>query len=551
MEAVRCQAEQGPLDLHPESYPERWTRLERLTTALTARTLLKLGAFNQADESVSADEILQRCSIQPTYKNLLRRWLVRLAANDLLKVEGTCFINPRPFDLRSLEPQLESVREVFSDQPRFMEYIERCGSMLAEVLTGRQTALETLFPGGSSELAEWLYGEFSVSRYISGLAASAVSALVSAQMEEAPVRILEIGAGTGGTTGAVLRSLPPRPTEYWFTDVSEFFFLRAKERFAEFPSIQYGLLNIEHPPQGQGFAPRSFHAVVATNVLHATPNLDTTLNHVLQLLTSGGLLVLSEVTRELAWYDITTGLIEGWQSFEDGWRDDSPVLSAEKWVEVLKSSGFEEVEVLPQRGSVAEVLGQHVIIARAPIRERSSDMVSSSVPRSSTRYSYEDCANAGNERHSAGGSDEAARRVLDSPDNERHANLVDFVVLQIAQVLRMSSTHRPKRRSRLMDLGVDSLMAVELRNRLGKALELPNRLPVSLIFDYPTPESIALFIEKELINAGVWDCRDGLPSEEPVAPTDMSSEEIARLSDEQVEVMIMERLKKKQEEADI
>ncbi len=101
-----------------------------------------------------------------------------------------------------------------------------------------------------------------------------------------------------------------------------------------------------------------------------------------------------------------------------------------------------------------------------------------------------------------------------------------------------------------MDLGVDSLMSVELRNRHGTALELPSRLPASLIFDYPTPESIALFLEQELIRAGVWG-----PAEEPpaetVAPTGTSSEEIARLSDEQVEQMIMARLRKKNGEADI
>jgi ubiquinone/menaquinone biosynthesis C-methylase UbiE len=432
-----------------------------------------------------------------------------------------------------------------------MEYIERCGNMLVEVLTGRQTALETLFPGGSPEAAEWLYGEFSVSRYISGIAASAVAALVSAQVEDAPLRILEIGAGTGGTTGAVLRSLPPRPTEYWFTDVSEFFFHRAKERLAEFSSIRYGVLDIEQPPQEQGFAPHSFQAVVATNVLHATRNLDTTLGHVLQLLTSGGLLVLSEVTRELAWYDITTGLIEGWQKFEDNWRSDSPILSTAKWAEVLKHSGFEEVEMLPQKGSVAEVLGQHVIIARAPIKAQSADMIPSGAPRPSANFSKEDRANTGSETPSAGDSDEAGRKVLDSPADERRANLVDFVLLQVAQVLRMGSSQRPSRRSRLMDLGVDSLMAVELRNRLGKALELPNRLSATLIFDYPTPESIALFLEQELIRAGVWGRAEEPPPAETVAPSSPSSEEIARLSDEQVEQMIMARLRKKKEEADI
>jgi hypothetical protein len=107
-------------------------RLERLTNALTAQTLLQFGAFKQANESFSADEILKRCFIQPTYRHLLHRWLARLADSGMLKIEGASFINPRPFDLWPVKPQLESAREAFSDQPRFMEYIERC-NMLAEV----------------------------------------------------------------------------------------------------------------------------------------------------------------------------------------------------------------------------------------------------------------------------------------------------------------------------------------------------------------------------------------------------------------------------------
>jgi ubiquinone/menaquinone biosynthesis C-methylase UbiE len=551
VEAGRRQSEQGPLDLRPESYAERWNCLERLTISLTAQTLLHLGIFKKANESFSVDEILQRCSIRPTYRHLLHRWLARLVDSDVLRIEGARFSNPHPVDLWPVKSQMETAREAFSDQPRFIEYIERCGNMLAEVLTGSQPALETLFPDGSSELAEWLYSEFSVSRYVSSIAASAVSALANAQAEHAPLRILEIGAGTGGTTGAVLRSLPPQTSEYWFTDMSEFFFDRAKERFAEFSSIRYGLLDIEQPPQGQGFAANSFHAVVATNVLHATRNLNTTLDHVQQLLTSGGVLVLSEVTRELAWYDITTGLIEGWQKFEDGWRSDSPILPVAKWMELLKRRGFEEVEVLPQKSSVAEVLGQHVIIARAPVKEQSAGMIPSAVSRPSTNSPQGDGADTDSERPSGRGSDEAVRKVLDSPADERRANLLDFVLLQVVRVLRMGPNHRPNRRSRLMDLGIDSLMALELRNRLGKALELPNRLPASLIFDYPTPESIALFLEQELIMAGVWGRSEEPPPAETAEPTGRSAEEIARLSDEQVEQMIMERLKKKQKEADI
>jgi acyl carrier protein len=217
----------------------------------------------------------------------------------------------------------------------------------------------------------------------------------------------------------------------------------------------------------------------------------------------------------------------------------------------LKSSGFEEVEVLPQRGSAAEVLGQHVIIARAPFKEHSTFMIPSGVRHSYPQISEEDRASNVNERLSAGDSDQAARKVLDSPADERRVNLLDFVLVQVGRVLRMSQNQRIGRRSRLMDLGVDSLMAVELRNRLGKALELPSRLPASLIFDYPTPESIALFLEQELISAGIWNQSEGPPPAETVAPSGTAAEEIARLSEEQVEQMILERLKKKNEEADI
>ena len=98
MEAGRRQSEQGPLDLRPESYTERWKCLERLTNALTVQTLLHLGVITQTNESFSVDEMLQRFSILPTYRHLLQRWLVRLAEKGVLVLENGRFRNPRPID---------------------------------------------------------------------------------------------------------------------------------------------------------------------------------------------------------------------------------------------------------------------------------------------------------------------------------------------------------------------------------------------------------------------------------------------------------------------
>ena len=132
------------------------------------------------------------------------------------------------------------------------------------------------------------------------------------------LRILEIGAGTGGTTSVVLDNLRTEQgvrtySEYCYTDISAGFFVAAKERFENFQNIEYKVLDISKDPVEQGFEAESYDLIIAANVslqlppghgeakpipqvLHATEYIGSTLRNVRKLLHPRGRLLLQELT---------------------------------------------------------------------------------------------------------------------------------------------------------------------------------------------------------------------------------------------------------------
>jgi malonyl CoA-acyl carrier protein transacylase len=495
--AANLQSRQGPLDLHVESYADRWEVLDRLTRAYIHSTFLQLGVYTTAGESWSSASLLTKIKIQPSYHSLMERWLMKLEGEGLLRRQNGEYLNSAPLPAPEIAALYQEAAMKLADSPMLLEYIERCGERLASVLTGKTSPLETIFPDGSSRLAEDMYQNWAGSRYYGMIVRAAVEAAVhTLSSSRKSIRILELGAGTGATTSHILPILPKHQSTYYFTDVSGLFLGRAAEKFNAYPFVRYEILDIEKSPADQGFPIHSFDLVIATNVLHAVPSLKQAVQKTLELLSPGGLLVLNEVTTHLSWYDITTGLIEGWQNFNDDLRSTSPLISATDWQNLLMECGFDQVSFYPESGIPAAILGQHVIIGQAPI-DGPGD-----------RYEIVDVEDNA-ETAKVGLSEqkpdkdnltaEWTAKLHSALPDERMEMMLTFVRQKLGRVLRVQNIQTLERNQRLMDLGLDSLMALELRSQLCKGLGLPEKsLSATLAFDYPSIQALAVYLLDEL-----------------------------------------------------
>lgn len=353
---------------------------------------------------------------------------------------------------------------------------------LPEILTGRRQAAAVLFPQGSLALVEAVYKNNETAKRFNKSLAGAALAFVR-QSAKSPLRVLEIGAGTGATSEALFAALAPqagRIGEYCYTDVSQAFLIHAERNYRpRMAQLTTTLFDVEKPPEAQGLALGAYDLVVAANVLHATADMRKTVEHAQRLLAPGGLLLINETSLATLFTHVTFGLLDGWWRFVDPERriPGTPSLTQESWKTLLTECGF---AWLAGSQPTECALGQQIIAAKAP-----------------------------------GGLVARPTIAPAAPALPSNGSLRDILLGLLGETLNLppASIHldRP-----FADYGLDSILGAELTHRIRRTLNV--EMDQTRLFDFTTAAQLEGYL------AGQRPTLDrSAPAQTPTQPTDQSN----------------------------
>ncbi|KAL3448148.1 hypothetical protein BJX65DRAFT_317699 [Aspergillus insuetus] len=245
----------------------------------------------------------------------------------------------------------DSLAERIGNSSREGRFYVEVARNLLQILHGEVDPLQVLFSG---DLVKEYYLEIN-----NRLSETFFKVLDLVAHKNPRLRVLEVGAGTGGTTMHLMKplfagdgdttsdKLASRCELYEYTDTSASFFEKARNVFSVYGSrMRYSTLDIERDPVEQGFLRGGYDVVIAANVLHATRDLSVTLRNVHALLKPRGRLVLLEQTGDFARGGFAFGLLPGWWLSRDGYRTGPgtsrgrPTMSAQEWDRALRCNSF-------------------------------------------------------------------------------------------------------------------------------------------------------------------------------------------------------------------
>lgn len=335
--------------------------LDAVALPAMVEALRASGLFPNAGSAHTLSEILAGASVAPRHHRLVRRWLRALVAEGLLTLSGDgqryLLAGPATADWTLVD------QVALPSDAALLDYFRASIAALPALLKGDSDPLRLLFPDGKLDVSQTLYEDAVFNRW-----ANAAAGTVVRHLARRPLRVLEVGAGGGGTTSAVLAGLSDMEFDYLSTDLSPYFVNQSQARFAGRPGMRYAVCDLNADLRAQGFSPNSFDVIVAGDVLHATSDIDGVVVKLRELLAPGGWIVALEMTRDhyqiMTSLELLVSLDAATGDFADERQGtDAVFLDRGAWQAVFERAGAHAQVCLPEAGTFIGDMGMCVFAA--------------------------------------------------------------------------------------------------------------------------------------------------------------------------------------------
>ncbi|MFB9278523.1 Gfo/Idh/MocA family oxidoreductase [Cohnella cellulosilytica] len=346
--------------------------IEKLHTAVFGSMLNAMqaqGTLTDSQRTYGIAEILSAANVSPRHHSVIMRWLGLLAERGYIKRREGGFSGTEIVLEGELDERWQAVRAAWDGKlgsPLTMDYLIENARRLPQLMSGEQQAALLLFPEGKMDYADALYRETVTARYLNQSVAEAV-ARIAALRKRSALRLVEIGAGTGATTDAIVarwQAAPePFPLNYLFTDVSSYFLTAAQSRYSRYPWMRYELADIDIRLEDQGIEASGADVVVAAGVLNNAQDTDRTVRGILELLVPDGWLLLTEPVGEFPEILISQAFMMT-PPQDDRARSQTTFMSASQWQDVFRRAGAAEVLTFPADDHPLAPLGQKLFAVR-------------------------------------------------------------------------------------------------------------------------------------------------------------------------------------------
>ncbi|MBU8854956.1 SDR family NAD(P)-dependent oxidoreductase [Bacillus sp. FJAT-26377] len=346
------------------SYQESIKQIKEWGQYLLLNAFRSMGVFFRGNEFYKKNELEDSLGILEKYHALFSVLLeimkeagfIKFVNDDedsLIKTSSLVESQELNNQLNALEKERQRLINTFPDMSSHINLLWICVSNYQEVLTGRKHYTEVMFPKGSTSLVEGIYHGSPTVNYCNSVVSSMIEKYIQKKLHSNPeskIIILELGAGTGGTSRVVFEGVKKysENISYVYTDISPSFIRYGEDVYkTDYPFVDFQILNCENSMEAQGIDPCSIDIVLGTNVIHATQNINETLANIKQLLKPKGQVIINEATKTQEFMSMTFGLTDGWWYYKDEENrlPFSPLLNAHLWKKVLKNNHLENIKV--------------------------------------------------------------------------------------------------------------------------------------------------------------------------------------------------------------